>query len=71
MGLRRFRVSGGRSLSIIGSVDAEAGKWRTGGAPPTAVIPGRSEAEGKGIQRRFNGLRGRWIPFPALTRRRG
>ncbi len=36
---------------------------------PEAVIPGRSEAEGKGIHRRFNGLRRPWVPFPRFARR--
>jgi len=33
---------------------------------PKTVIPGRSEAEGKGIHRSFHGSRGPWIPFPHL-----
>ncbi len=38
-------------------------------APPSAVIPGRSEAKGKGIQRRVNGAGGPWVPFPRFARR--
>ncbi len=38
-------------------------------SPPEAVIPGRSEAEGKGIQGRFDGTRGPWVPFPRFAHR--